>query len=123
MCHSLAPTISLDNVRHLVAFYDPQKLGQINIMQFLRACLEILNQQIGGGIFALKQVHPIVCKIVDELSIDIERFFDKVAEANQEHLEEQEALAQARNPSRKPQGPLSDEQIINQGLDKSIFFK
>lgn len=58
-------------------------------MLFLRSCLEILNQQIGGGIFALKQVHPIVEKIVNELSIDTERFFDKVAEANQKYLEEQ----------------------------------
>lgn len=55
----------------------------MSIHEFLRIVLEILNQQIGGGIYAFMQVQPIIQKIINELAIDCDRFFDEVADLNQ----------------------------------------
>lgn len=56
-------------------------------MEFLRICTDILNSQTGKGKFSLKQVEPIIKKIINELSIDCDRFFDEVAIENEKHLD------------------------------------
>jgi hypothetical protein len=43
---------------------------------------------IGGGVFAYMQVKPIIVKIVNELSIDCDRFFDEIADLNQAWLKQ-----------------------------------
>ena len=58
-------------------------------MEFLRFCTDVLNQQIGGGVFAFMQVQPVIQRIINELSVDCDRFFDDVADANEEYLEAQ----------------------------------
>ena len=53
VCRSLAPGVPHDHVRQLMGYYDEQNKGKgVSIMEFLRFCVEVLNQQIGGGVFA-----------------------------------------------------------------------
>lgn len=68
-------------------YLDEKNTGKINIMEFLKICTESLNTQIGGGVFSFMQVQPIIQKIINELSIDCDRFFDEVADANEKFLE------------------------------------
>lgn len=35
------------------------------------------------------QVQPVIKKIINELAIDCDRFFDEVADLNQQHIEAQ----------------------------------
>ena len=89
MCRSLAPELDLnDHVRQLTAYYDEHNKGKISIMEFLRLCVDVLNQQIGGGVFAQMQVQPVIQRIINELSVDCDRFFDEVADANEVFLTE-----------------------------------
>ena len=69
---------------------------------------------IGGGVFAYMQVKPIIMKIVNELSIDCDRFFDEIADLNQAWLKQQE---EEKKSSRLRQ-PYSVRQA---GLSKIIF--
>ena len=132
VCHSLAPEVSLDHVRQLMAYYDEQNKGKISIMDFLRFCVEVLNQQIGGGVFAFMQVQPVIQRIINELAVDCDRFFDDVADANEEHLQGLAKKASAeraqgvgvRGVDRAQELPgLEDEQVPLAGLSKTIFFK
>lgn len=68
-------------------YLDDKNTGKINIMEFLKICTESLNTQIGGGVFSFMQVQPIIQKIINELSIDCDRFFDEVADANEKFFE------------------------------------
>lgn len=60
VCHNLVEKIALEHIRMLTTFFDDRNTGRISTMEFLRVCLEILNQQIGGGVFAFLQVQPII---------------------------------------------------------------
>ncbi len=57
---------------------------------------EILNQQIGGGVFAFMQVQPTIQKIINQLSMDCDRFFDEVADENQSWVESMELSRKQR---------------------------
>ncbi len=46
----------------------------------------MLNQQIGGGIYAFMQVKPVIQKIINGLAIDADKFFDELAYLNDELL-------------------------------------
>lgn len=81
-CQQLNEYITLDEIRMLAAFLDDKNAGKISINEFLRVCTETLNSQIGGGMSAFMQVQPIIEKIINELSIDCDRFFDEIADAN-----------------------------------------
>jgi hypothetical protein len=69
-----------------MGFFDDSNKGRIVILEFLKVCQEILNNMIGGGVYAFVQVQPILVRIVNELSIDCDRFFDEVANMNQDWL-------------------------------------
>ena len=85
--HNLAESMSLEHTRTLTSFFDDRGTGRISTMEFLRVCCEILNQNTGGGVFAFLQVQPVIQKIINQLSGDCDRFFDQVADRNQEYLE------------------------------------
>lgn len=89
VCHSLAPELPLDHVRQLQGYFDEQGKGRISISEFLKLAIEVLNQQIGGGVFAFMQVQPVIQRIINELSVDCDRFFDDVADANEEYHQSQ----------------------------------
>ena len=103
-------------------------------MEVCRICCELLNQSIGGGVFAQLQVQPVIHKIINQLSIDCDRFFDKVADDNQIYLEEK-AREDRKARYSKRKGPNltgnepdfdvidEDEAFKMRGLSKSIFFK
>ena len=78
-----------EHIRLITQFFDDRNRG-ISTVEFLRVTHEILNSNIGGGVFAFLQVQPIIQKIINQLSVDCDRFFDQVAEANEEFLAEQE---------------------------------
>ena len=84
--HNLDETLSMEHIRLLTTFFDDRNTGRVSTMEFLRVTCEILNQNIGGGVFAFLQVQPIIQKIINQLSIDCDRFFDEVAERNEAHL-------------------------------------
>ena len=51
---------------------------------------------MGGGIYAFMQVRPIIQRIISQLAIDCDKFFDEVAVENEEVLKaEEQLLAQA----------------------------
>lgn len=58
--HNLSDSITLDHIRVVVQFLDDRNTGKVSIFEFLRIILEILNQQIGGGVYAFMQVQPII---------------------------------------------------------------
>lgn len=89
--NQLNENIPLEHVRILMQFFDDRNTGKIAILEFLKVCQEILNNMIGGGVYAWIQVQPILVKIINELSIDCDRFFDEVANLNQEWIIKQEA--------------------------------
>ena len=81
--HNIAEDVTLEDVRTVMQFLDDKSTGKVSIYDFLKVILEILNQQIGGGVYAFMQVQPIINKIINELAIDCDRFFDEVADLNQ----------------------------------------
>jgi len=86
LVRNLNDQVTLQHTRTLMNFLESN--GKISVYEFTRLCMEILNQQIGGGQYAFMQVQPIIQKIINELSIDCDRFFDDVAEKNDEYLED-----------------------------------
>jgi hypothetical protein len=48
------------------------------VIEFLLVCLEMLNYKIGGKVYALSQVEIILKRIVNELSVEIDCFLDKL---------------------------------------------
>jgi len=88
MIHNLSESITLDNIRIVVQFLDDRNTGKVSIFEFLKIILEILNQQIGGGVYAFMQVQPIIQKIINELSIDCDKFFDEIADKNEVWIEQ-----------------------------------
>ena len=76
---------------------------------------------IGGGAFAFSQIQPIIQRIVNELSVDCDRFFDELAELNQIWLKEKEIEQRSKDFNKKMDygQPLFFKQ--NQ-LSKSLLF-
>lgn len=76
---------------------------------------------IGGGAFALSQVIPIIQRIVNELSVDCDRFFDELAQLNEIWLKEKEQEQRNKDFSKNMDygQPLFYKQ--NQ-LSKSLLF-
>jgi hypothetical protein len=44
--------IKLNQVRVIENFFDDQSTGKICVIEFLLVCKEILNYNIGGGVFS-----------------------------------------------------------------------
>lgn len=60
VCHKLVENIPLEHIRIVTAFFDDRNNGRVSCQEFIRVCLEILNQNIGGGVFAYLQVQPVI---------------------------------------------------------------
>ena len=54
--HNLADSVQLENLRIICTFFDERNTGKINVFEVIRVIQEILNQQIGGGVYAFMQV-------------------------------------------------------------------
>ena len=78
---------------------------------------DLINQQVGAGAFAFRQVQPIISKIINELAIDADRFFDEVADHNATLMKEEAA--------GRPYGGAGDKLSRDQvcGLSKRLFFR
>jgi len=63
--HNLAESIPLENLRTVCAFFDDRNTGKISVFEVIRVVQEILNQQIGGGVYAFMQVQPIIQRIIN----------------------------------------------------------
>ena len=80
---TLESGITLDEARMLMNFFDDKNTGKLSVVEFAKALQEIMNHQTGGGIYAFMQVQPILQRIINELAIDCDKFFDEVAELNE----------------------------------------
>lgn len=111
--HNFAESVTLEDIRVLMQFLDDKSTGKVSIFEFLRIILDILNQQIGGGVYAFMQTLPIIQKVINELSIDCDKFFDEVADLNQAWIEQQSKV--------NPELAGIKYQFKQVGLMKSIF--
>lgn len=82
----LCETISLEQSRLLLTFFDDRGTGKISVPEVVGLLQDLLNQQIGGGIYAFMQVKPVIQKIINGLAIDADKFFDELAYLNDELL-------------------------------------
>jgi Ca2+-binding EF-hand superfamily protein len=119
----LCETITLDQARLLLTFFDERSTGKISVAELVALLQDLLNQQIGGGVYAFMQVRPLVQKIINQLAIDADKFFDDLAEKNDELLKE-EAGAQQEKPAQGAQKQRSVALTMDQlcGLSKRLFF-
>jgi hypothetical protein len=101
----LCESISLGDVRVLLDFLDERGTGKIQITEFIRMLQDILNHQIGGGIYAFMQVQPVLRRIINGLAIDADKFFDEIAYKNEQYVPENAKLNNAAS-----------------GLNKKLFF-
>jgi len=84
---------------------------------------DLLNQQIGGGVYAFMQVRPLVQKIINQLAVDADKFFDEVAFLNDALLKEEAGVEQAkpaRGAAKKRSVAMTADQLC--GLSKRLFF-
>ena len=77
-----------------------------------------MNTQTGGGVYGFMQVQPILQKIVNELAIDCDKFFDEVADKNEQilELELKNALSIKQRIKKQTRG-----QIV--GLSKRLLYQ
>ena len=52
ICQRLCEDLSIEHIRLVTQFFDDRDLGRVSVMEFVRVCMEILNQNIGGGVYA-----------------------------------------------------------------------
>ena len=52
VCHNLVEDMPLEDIRTISNFFDDRNTGRISTIEFCRICCELLNQSIGGGVFA-----------------------------------------------------------------------
>lgn len=119
----LCESITLDQVRLLLNFFDERNTGKIVVAELVALLQDVINQQVGGGIYAFMQVQPVIQKVINQLAIDADKFFDEVAFQNDVFLQEEAAAAPARvidGAQRKRSAALTRDQQC--GLSKRIFF-
>lgn len=111
----LCDSITLEQSRRLHLFFDEAGTGSISVPELVGLLQDLINQQVGAGAFAFRQVQPIVSKIINELAIDADNFFDEVADQNAALMKE-EAGDNARRSAA-----TSRDQVC--GLSKRLFFR
>jgi len=85
-------------------FFDDKNTGKLAVTDVIKALQDSMASQTGGGLYAFMQVQPILQKIINELAVDCDKFFDEVADLN-EQLDEDR-----RGGKRNP------------GLNKRLFY-
>ena len=81
--------LTLEDSRMLMNFFDDKNTGKLSVVELIKSLQEIMNNQTGGGIYAFMQVQPILQRLINELAIDCDKFFDEVAELNETLLDEE----------------------------------
>ncbi len=79
-----------------------------------------MNNQTGGGIYAFMQVQPILQRIINELAIDCDKFFDEVADLNEQLLDEEIKYNQNTQNMKQRIKKQSRGQIV--GLSKRLLY-
>lgn len=46
----------MEQVKLLMNYFDEKNTGSISVIEFVKALQEILNHQIGGGVYAFMQI-------------------------------------------------------------------
>lgn len=64
-------------------FFDDKNTGKISVVEVVKAIQDIMNTQASGGLYAFMQVQPILQKIINELAVDSDKFFDELADLNE----------------------------------------
>ena len=117
---TLEGDISLEEARSLMIFYDDKNTGKISVVEVVKSIQDIIQQQQGGGLYAFMQVQPIIHKIVNELAIDCDKFFDELADLNEQMLDEEIRSNEGRDKSgRLMVGGKAHSSV---GLSKRLFF-
>ena len=52
VCHNLVDDMPMDRIRTITQFFDDRNVGRISTIELCRVCCELLNNSIGGGVFA-----------------------------------------------------------------------
>ena len=76
-----------------------------------------MNTQASGGLYGFMQVQPILQKIINELAVDCDKFFDELADLNELLADEE-----MRNGDNGQKGKLGTRQLAGVGLNKRLFF-
>lgn len=82
---------------------------------------DLINQLVGAGAFAFRQVQPIISKIINELAIDADRFFDEVADLNAEEMKAEAALL-GGDEGQSGTRQAAASRLQGYGLNKRLFF-
>jgi hypothetical protein len=93
-------------------FFDDKQTGKISVVEVVKAIQDITAQQQGGGLYAFMQAQPILQKVINELAIDCDKFFDEVADLNEAIIQD-EIQTDAKNRISKNHGV---------GLSKKLLF-
>ena len=99
-------------------FFDDKNTGKLSVIEIVKSIQEIMSSQSGGGLYAFMQVQPILQKIINELAIDCDKFFDEVADLN-EQLQEDEVRA---NDGKKGGRAVLQHRNSVVGLSKRLFY-
>jgi Ca2+-binding EF-hand superfamily protein len=111
----LCDSITLEQSRRLHLFFDEAGTGSISVPELVGLLQDLINQQVGAGAFAFRQVQPIINKIINELAIDADNFFDEVADQNAAEMKEE------AGDNGKRTTASSRDQVC--GLSKRLFFR
>jgi Ca2+-binding EF-hand superfamily protein len=110
---ALSETITLEETRTLQSFFDERGTGRIAVQELAALLQDLINQQIGGGVYAFMQVQPLIQQIISQLAVDADRFFDEVAYQNEALLKEEAEAPPERateGSSRRRAGAMTSDQ-------------
>ena len=122
----LCESITLDQARLLTSYFDERGTGRLGVTELIALIQDCINQQIGGGVYAYMQVQPLIQRIISDLAVDADKFFDEVAFQNDELLKDEAAheAEDAAAGGSRPKGAasLSMSRDALCGLSKALFF-
>ena len=118
----LCETITLDQTRLMLTFFDERSTGKISVAELVAILQDLINQQIGGGVYAFMQVQPVIQQIINQLAIDADKFFDEVAYKNDALLKEEGSSDQYCGLSKRLFfGQLADYGVSLSEQDKALI--
>ena len=117
----LCESISLDQARLLLTFFAERGTGRLAVAEVVAILQDLINQQIGGGVYAYMQVKPLIQRIINQLAIDADKFFDEVAFQN-DAIIKAESVAPADSASGGKARAASGAANSMCGLSKRLFF-
>jgi Ca2+-binding EF-hand superfamily protein len=118
----LCETVTLDQTRLLLAFFDERSTGKISVTEVVSLLQDLINQQVGGGVYAFMQVQPLIRRIINQLAVDADKFFDDVAFLNDAELRDEAADSKSTSavePGKRTSSASRDQMC---GLSKRLFY-